>query len=292
MSSDEPSSIKPISRHEYNPLIIILSLIGLFIIVVFIFLYHKRKYYLKKKAEEKFRENRKRKYIIEGSSLKADRVNHSSINLKILNENKINPDEKQRHIHEEKNSFNSEIKNLSTMGNKQDDLILKISVPNKFKEFKSKFSSYDRECKGKEYIKNKINLDSTDTNSSNNNTCKNLIKINNEKFIVKEIKICKFVNSPKLDDFSISRKHSIKSNKSNTKEKEIIFSENSLFKKSPRTENNLEKMSDSSNLANISINKNKQNYFSENPDLEKNEDFEKLNTIQLKESNLRIDSIE
>jgi hypothetical protein len=289
MSSDGPSSIKPISRHEYNPLIIILSLIGLFIIVVFIFLYHKRKYYLKKRAEEKFRENRKRKYIIEGSSLKADRVNQSSINLKILNENKINLDKKHRHILEEKISFNSEIKNLSTMGNKQDDLILKISVPNKFK---SKFSYYDGECKEKENIKNKINLESTDANSSNNNTCKNLIKINNEKFNVKEIKICKYVNSPNLDDFSISRKNSIKSNKSNTKEKEIIFSENSLFKKSPRTENNLEKMSDSSNIANISINKNKQNYFSENPDLEKNEDFEKLNTIQLKESNLRIDSIE
>lgn len=283
MSSEEQIPIKQISRHEYTPLIIILSLIGLLVVVVFIFIYHKRKYYIKKRAQEMFHENRKKKYIIDGSTIKNDKLNNSSIDLKFLNKNKIIFYENGSYMKEKQNSLKSEIKDSSILGNKQDDLILTISVPNKFKNLDSKSSPSDEESKGSENTKYKSNLESTDTNSIKNNSCKNLIKINNEPINVNQIKICKFVNSSKFVNFSLFKKDSIKSDKAKSKEKEIIFSENSFIKNSPRIEHCHEKIPNTSNSGNKCSNDVEVYYFSENPNLEKNEDFEKIHTIRIKE---------
>ena len=260
---EEPLSIKKEKQDKYSLLIILLVLIGMLIIILFIFMYHRRKLRrksLKQKVRDVMREKRKRKYMLRKNSIKL--INNSSIRLKILGNSDLN--NKTEKIDNQIEILDkSKIKNSSTGIFKEDDMILKLTVP----KYKLNLIPFDTDN-----LKTKSNINTSVNNSPRNNISKSIIQFNNSKSLMSiNISPTNTLINTNPEDF-VRKKTPI--------EEEINCSVNSSVRKSPvDTEKNSESNLKSHHKDSVIMTEGK-------ACCKEDEELEKIATIKLKEKDL------
>jgi hypothetical protein len=260
-----PMSTKKEKQDKYTLLITLLVLIGMLIIILFIFLYHRRKLRMKtfkQKVRDVIREKRIRKYMLKKNSIKL--VNNSSIKLKILGNSDLNIINKNEKSNNHIEIFDkSDIKNSSTGVFKEEDMILKLTVP----KYKLNIIPFDTDN-----FKTKSNVNTCGTNSPRNNMSKSIVHFNNSKSLVS------INNSPTNTVLIPSHEDNLK--KKTPIEEEINYSVNSSLRKSRGdTEKNSE-----CNLN--SLQRDEVIMVQEKASCKEDEELEKIATIKLIEKDL------